>query len=216
MNTRLQVEHPVTEQVAGIDLVRAQISIAAGQPLGQAPSRSCSARSRSGFASTQKIRRATICHRLGPLLLYREPVMPGIRVDSGVTEGSEVTVHYDPLLAKLIASGETREAARLRALAALRSYPILGIRTNIPLLIELLEHPRFIAGDVDTGFLDTEDAIRARLSAPPPAEVAAVARYVRRTDDLRLHRTGCSCERHGPVVISQGDTCLIRSSTTST
>ena len=143
--------------------------------------------------------------------------MPGIRVDSGVTEGSEVTVHYDPLLAKLIASGETREAARLRALAALRSYPILGIRTNIPLLIELLEHPRFIAGDVDTGFLDTEDAIRARLSAPPPAEVAAVARYVRAGQTTSgFIRTGCSCERHGPVVISQGDTCLIRSSTTST
>ena len=66
---------------------------------------------------------------------------------------------------KLIASGETREAARARALAALRNYPILGIRTNIPLLIELLEHPRFVAGDMDTGFLDAEgDAIRARLS----------------------------------------------------
>ena len=82
----------------------------------------------------------------GPLLLYREPSMPGIRVDAGVIEGSEVSVHYDPLLAKLIAWGETRDAARRRALAALRSYPILGIRTNIALLIELLEHPRFVAG----------------------------------------------------------------------
>jgi acetyl/propionyl-CoA carboxylase alpha subunit len=81
----------------------------------------------------------------------------------------------------LIASGETREAARLRALAALRNYPILGIRTNVPLLIELLEHTRFIAGDIDTGFLDTEgSAIRARLSAAPPVEVMALAAFVRR------------------------------------
>jgi acetyl/propionyl-CoA carboxylase alpha subunit len=180
MNTRLQVEHPVTEQVTGIDLVRAQISIAAGQPLARAQTDLA----QRGHAIELRVYAedpaSNDLPQAGPLLLYREPVMPGIRVDSGVTEGSEVTVHYDPLLAKLLASGETREAARLRALAALRYYPILGIRTNIPLLIELLEHPRFIAGDVDTGFLDTEgDAIRARLSAPPPAEVAAVAGYIR-------------------------------------
>ena len=112
----------------------------------------------------------------GPLLLYREPSMPGIRVDAGVVEGAEVSVHYDPLLAKLIAWGETRDAARRRALAALRSYPILGIRTNIALLIELLEHPRFIAGALDTGFLDAEgDAIRARLRDEAPPVVSAVA-----------------------------------------
>jgi acetyl/propionyl-CoA carboxylase alpha subunit len=114
------------------------------------------------------------------LLLYREPSMPGIRIDSGVTEGSEVAVHYDPLLVKLIATGETRDAARMRALAAIRNYPILGIRTNIPLLMELLEHPRFIAGNVDTGFLDAEgDTIRARLSSSPSPAVVAVAAAAR-------------------------------------
>ena len=95
-------------------------------------------------------------------------------------EGSEVSVHYDPLLAKLIAWGETRDVARRRALAALRSYPILGIRTNVALLVELLEHPRFIAGSIDTGFLDTEgDAIRARLSVKTPPSVDAVAAAAR-------------------------------------
>jgi acetyl/propionyl-CoA carboxylase alpha subunit len=92
-----------------------------------------------------------------------------------VSQRSEVSVHYDPLLAKLIASGETREIACHRAHAALRAFPILGIRTNVPLLLALLEHPRFIEGVVDTGFLDSESqAIRARLAAEPPPEVAAI------------------------------------------
>jgi acetyl-CoA/propionyl-CoA carboxylase biotin carboxyl carrier protein len=117
----------------------------------------------------------------GTLLLYREPSMPGIRVDAGVIEGSEVSVHYDPLLAKLIAWGETRDVARRRALAALRSYPILGIRTNVALLVELLEHPRFIAGSIDTGFLDKEgDAIRERLRLETPSSVEAVAAAARK------------------------------------
>jgi len=112
----------------------------------------------------------------GPLLLYREPVMPGIRVDSGVVEGGEVTVHYDPMVAKLIATGETRETARRRAIAALRHYPILGIRTNTALLLALLEHPRFVSGEFDTRFLDAEgDAIRRSLERETPPEAFAVA-----------------------------------------
>ena len=104
----------------------------------------------------------------GRLLLYREPCGPGLRVDAGVVEGSEVSVHYDPLLAKVIASGETREAAIARLVAALRDYPILGVRTNIPFLIAVLEHPRFRAGDVDTGFLDQNDAIADVSDELPP------------------------------------------------
>ena len=92
----------------------------------------------------------------GPLLLYREPRLPGVRVDAGVVEGGEVPIHYDPLLGKVIASGETRDIAIGRLVAALRAYAILGVRTNIPFLIAVLEHPRFRAGDVDTGFLDRE------------------------------------------------------------
>src|SRR5688572_4947352 len=176
MNTRLQVEHPVTEQVTGVDLVRAQILVAAGEPLPWAQD----ALSQRGHAIEARIYAEDPAHgdlpQAGPLLLYRAPAMPGIRVDSGFGEGDSVGVHYDPLLAKLIASGETREAARRRALAALRAFPILGIRTNIALLIELLEHPRFISGDLDTQFLDSAGAaIREALRVEPDSAVLAVA-----------------------------------------
>jgi acetyl-CoA carboxylase biotin carboxylase subunit len=180
MNTRLQVEHPVTEQVTGVDLVRAQIAIASGELLAWRQE----TLSQRGHAIEARVYAEDPARndlpQAGPLLLYRQPSMPGVRVDAGVIEGSEVSVHYDPLLAKLIAWGETREAARRRALVALRGYPVLGIRTNIALLIELLEHPRFVAGDIDTGFLDTEgDVIRARLIEETPPVVGAIAEAAR-------------------------------------
>jgi acetyl/propionyl-CoA carboxylase alpha subunit len=104
-------------------------------------------------------------------------MMPGVRVDSGVVEGGEISVHYDPLIAKLIARADTRERARRRAVAALRNYPILGVRTNIAFLIALLEHPRFISGDIDTGFVDVERAtLVASSSGDPPAEAISVAK----------------------------------------
>jgi acetyl-CoA carboxylase biotin carboxylase subunit len=176
MNTRLQVEHPVTEQVTGVDLVRAQILVAAGEPLPW-PQETLSQR---GHAIEVRIYAEDPARgdlpQAGPLLLYRPPAMPGIRIDSGYGEGDTVSVHYDPLLAKLIASGDTREAARRRALAALREFPVLGIRTNAALLIELLEHPRFIAGELDTQFLDTEGgALRGRLALEATPAVLAVA-----------------------------------------
>jgi acetyl/propionyl-CoA carboxylase alpha subunit len=177
MNTRLQVEHPITEQVTGVDLVRAQITVAAGDPLPWTQEQLA----QRGHAIEARIYAEDPAQddlpQAGPLLLYREPSLPGVRIDSGVVEGGDVSVHYDPLLAKLIATADTREAARRRALAALRSYPILGIRTNIALLIAILEHPRFVAGDVDTGFLGAEG--RALCSAPnfePPEAAVLVAR----------------------------------------
>ena len=177
MNTRLQVEHPVTEEVTGVGLVRAQIEIAAGAPIAWAQDQL----SQRGHAIECRIYAEdpqTDLPQAGPLLVYREPVMPGVRVDAGASEGGEVSVHYDPMIAKLIARAESRDAARRRALGALRDYPILGVRTNIPLLIALLEHPRFVQGDLDTGFLDAErEALR---SMPPITEtvmvVAAAAR----------------------------------------
>ena len=176
MNTRLQVEHPVTEQVASVDLVHAQIRIAAGEPLPWTQG----GLTQRGHAIELRIYAEDPAHdhlpQAGRLLLYRQPSMPGIRIDSGVTEGGEISVHYDPMIAKLIAHGESREAARHRALAALREYPILGIRTNVAFLIELLEHPRFISGDLDTAFLDSEGAaLRAALLNEPPPAAAAVA-----------------------------------------
>jgi acetyl-CoA carboxylase biotin carboxylase subunit len=170
MNTRLQVEHPITEQVVGVDLVRAQILIAAGErlpwtqyALGQR-GHSIEARVYAEDPAQKFMPQA------GQLLLYREPRMPGIRVDSGVSEGIDVTVHYDPLLAKVVATAESRDLARQRLIAALRAFPILGIRTNIGFLLRLLDHPRFVAGDVDTSFLDGEGAGLAEapdIDTPP-------------------------------------------------
>ncbi len=175
MNTRLQVEHPVTEQVTGVDLVRAQILVASGAPL------PWTALAPRGHAIEARVYAedpaAGFVPQAGPLLLYREPRRPGVRVDSGVVEGGEVSVDYDPMLAKVIADGETRDAAIARLVSALRDFPILGIRTNVPFLIRILEHPRFTAGDIDTGFLDGEGATLADFAEDdvPPLVRAAFA-----------------------------------------
>jgi len=114
--------------------------------------------------------------------------MPGIRIDSGAYEGGEVSVHYDPLIAKLIADGETREIARRRAIEALRNYPILGIRTNVSFLMDILEHPRFVSGDIDTRFLETESKdLRTRSAGRPPAEALEIASMLR-SQSARLSR----------------------------
>ncbi len=176
MNTRLQVEHPVTEQTTGVDLVQAQIAIAAGEPL---PWPQQELRQRGHAIEVRLYAEDPGRHDLpqaGSLLLYREPSMPGVRVDSGVAEGAEVSVHYDPLLAKLVAWAETRDAARRRAVAALESYPILGVRTNGAFVRALLEHPRVVSGQLDTGLVESErGSILAGLSEEPPPEAVAVA-----------------------------------------
>jgi 3-methylcrotonyl-CoA carboxylase alpha subunit len=176
MNTRLQVEHPITEQVVGVDLVAAQIRVAAGEPLPWTQDQL----SQRGHAIELRIYAEDPLQgylpQAGSLLLYREPVMPGVRVDSGVIEGDAIGVHYDPLVAKLIAYGESRQAARRRAVAALKQFPILGLRTNISLLLEVLEHPRFVNGTVDTHFLEAErEFFRARLAVGVPPEVHVIA-----------------------------------------
>jgi acetyl/propionyl-CoA carboxylase alpha subunit len=179
MNARLQVEHPITEAVTGVDLVRAQLNVAAGERLAW----SQESLSQSGHAIEVRIcaedPRHDFLPQAGLLALYREPSMPGIRVDSGVSEGAEVSVHYDSLLAKLVARGETRESARLRARRALERFPILGIRTNLPLLTRLLSHDRFIAGDLDTHFLATEASSLLPEYDEPSADARAVAEAVR-------------------------------------
>ena len=173
MNTRLQVEHPVTEGVTGTDLVRAQLRVAAGGPL---PWRQEDLVQR-GHAIECRVYAedpaSGFLPQAGPLLLYREPAGPGIRVDSGVEEGAEVPVQYDPMLAKLIATGETRDAATARAIAALRSFPVLGVRTNIPFLIDVLRHPAFASGDIDTAFIDRHLDDLLRSPEPTPAVLAA-------------------------------------------
>ena len=178
MNTRLQVEHPVTELVTGTDLVRAQLLVAMGHPL---PWRQEQLVQR-GHAIECRVYAedpaAGFLPQAGPLRVYREPVRPGIRVDSGVEEGASVPVHYDPMLAKLIAYGESRTAAIARATAALRSFPILGVRTNVAFLINVLQHPAFASGDVHTGFVE-QHLPDLLATAPQPDFIAAAAAFAK-------------------------------------
>ncbi len=177
MNTRLQVEHPVTEQVVGVDLVRAQLLIAAGQPL---PWRVDQLRQR-GHAIECRVYAEHPAEgflpQSGPLLLYREPAGPGVRVDSGVREGSHVSVHYDPLVAKLIVSAENRALALARMDRALSEFAVLGIHTNVPFLRALVNHPDVRAGRLDTRFIErTLDELVADTCVDGlPEEVAAAA-----------------------------------------
>jgi 3-methylcrotonyl-CoA carboxylase alpha subunit len=171
------VEHGVTEAVAGVDLVRAQLLVASGERLPWADG----ALSQRGHAIEARVYAEDPEHgflpQAGRLLLYREPRRPGVRVDAGVVEGGVVPVHYDPMLAKVIAAAETRDAAIARLAAALRAFPILGVRTNIPFLLRVIEHPRFRSGDIDTGFLDREGASLASADdrEPPDFVRAAIA-----------------------------------------
>jgi acetyl/propionyl-CoA carboxylase alpha subunit len=186
MNTRLQVEHPVTEQVTGLDIVRAQILVASNEPL---PWLSPMINQR-GHAIEARVYaedpEQNFLPQAGRLLLYREPSIPGIRIDSGVQEGSDVPVHYDALLAKVIATATTRDEAIARLICALRAFPILGVRTNVSFLLRVLDHPRFRAGEIDTDFLDTEGpALAAASLAQPPAFVReALAAYALDSDHL--------------------------------
>ena len=178
MNTRLQVEHPVTEAVTGVDLVHAQLAVAAGAPL---PWRQDALRQR-GHAIECRLYAEDPANgflpQAGPLLLYREPDAPGIRIDSGVEEGTDVPVQYDPMLAKLIAYAETRDAARQRTLAALRNFPILGVRTNVPFLVALLGHPAFQAGDFHTTFVEQHLDELLPTAGEPSDLVLAAAQFL--------------------------------------
>ncbi|HEX5070332.1 MAG TPA: biotin carboxylase N-terminal domain-containing protein [Vicinamibacterales bacterium] len=171
MNTRLQVEHPITEAVTGLDLVRAQILVASGQPLPFTQARVQA----TGHAVEARIY-AEDSRRLlpqaGRLLRYVEPAGEGIRVDSGVAAGQTVTVHYDPLLAKLIAHGATREQAFARLAAALESYEILGLRHNIAFLRRLIAQPEVQQIQAHTRFIES---CLEELSSPPAPEVARAA-----------------------------------------
>jgi acetyl-CoA/propionyl-CoA carboxylase biotin carboxyl carrier protein len=154
MNTRLQVEHTITEMVTGLDLVREQVWIAAGRPLGwaQADVRL------SGHAIQCRINAedpsAGFVPTPGPILRYREPSGPGVRVDSGAVEGSSVSDLYDPMIAKLIVWDEDRDLARRRMLRALDEFVIEGPRTLIPLHKAILEHPDFVAGGLVHDFVE--------------------------------------------------------------
>jgi 3-methylcrotonyl-CoA carboxylase alpha subunit len=175
MNTRLQVEHPVTECVTGLDLVRLQIEVAAGRPL----------------ALTQALiapRGHALECRLyaedpdrgdlpspGRLLAWSMPEGPGVRVDAGVATGSTVTVHYDPLLAKLVTWGASRSESIARMADALTRSVALGLTTNLSRLRAIVAHPAFLAGDLHTGFLEEHWGEPTSPAGPPPEALVAVA-----------------------------------------
>jgi 3-methylcrotonyl-CoA carboxylase alpha subunit len=170
VNTRLQVEHPVTEMVTGLDLVQWQLRIAMGEAL---PFKQHDILSR-GHAIEARLYAEDpgndFAPSLGRLEVWHTPQLPGVRIDSGVARGAVITHHYDPMLAKVIAWGETREHARRRLLHALQQTAVLGVRTNLALLIEVLAHPDFQAGKLHTRFLHDHPELM-QAAAEPPAEV---------------------------------------------
>jgi acetyl-CoA carboxylase biotin carboxylase subunit len=198
VNARLQVEHPITEWITGLDLVREQIHIAAGDRLRftQSDIR------RRGHAFECRVYAEDPARGFlpspGTVLAWNAPTGPGIRVDAGVTTRTIVSVYYDPLIAKISTWGQAREHARRRMELALRQCTVLGPTTNLPFLLDLVTHPAFVAGDTHTGFL-TE-----HLSPWQPASVgedlAAIAVAITQS---RKSRTAAVAPLGGqPVAVS--------------
>jgi acetyl-CoA carboxylase biotin carboxylase subunit len=187
MNTRLQVEHPVTEMVTGEDLVKLQIRIAQGQPL---PFRQEELRLR-GHAIECRIYAEDPEHGFlpspGRIAALRVPGGPGIRDDSGIYEGYEVPIHYDPLLSKLVAYGYSRRDALLRMGRAISEYRILGVKTTLPFFERVLQNADFVAGDFDTSFVETAFAETDRRRERP-LDVAVAAAALRAFRDRQAAR----------------------------
>jgi 3-methylcrotonyl-CoA carboxylase alpha subunit len=176
MNTRLQVEHPVTEAIAGVDLVEWQLRVASGEKL----PRKQSELAIRGHAIEVRLYAEDPAHgflpSIGTLEHLRFP--QGVRVDSGVREGDQVTIYYDPMIAKVIAHGDTRAQAAQTLADALGDTEIAGVRTNNAFLRRTLESEDFRKAEIDTGFIDRHIA---QLTMPPPlpdAATAAAARFV--------------------------------------
>jgi acetyl/propionyl-CoA carboxylase alpha subunit len=173
MNTRLQVEHPVTEEAFSVDLVALQLRIAAGERLPELPAAPAfHAIEARVYAEDPD---AGFLPQAGRLLVWVEPSGPGVRVDSGVISGQAVDVHYDPMLAKIVAKGRTREEARRRLVAALRETVALGVATNLSWLGRLLKSDPVVRGETNTGLLET---LLLPAPPPPPHEVFAAAASV--------------------------------------
>ncbi len=191
VNARLQVEHPVTEAITGLDLVRLQLEIAEGKPLELPKPLSDGDRvAISGHAIEARIIAEdpgrSFLPSVGKIVAWAEPKMPGIRVDSGYREGDEVSPNYDSLVAKLIAHGPTREQAISKLKAALMDFHVLGIRTNTEYLLSILAEPHFKDGQIDTGFL-SERMADWLPSEPSPligalGELATLATVSRNND----------------------------------
>ena len=153
MNTRLQVEHPVTEEITGLDLVEAQLQVAAKQPLAF----TCDSITREGHAIEVRIyaeNPTTFFPSPGTITELELPIGEGIRHECGVEKGSVITPFYDPMISKLVVWGETRQVACERLAQALRDYKVEGIQTNIPMLLKTITHEQFLKGDTTTKFVE--------------------------------------------------------------
>jgi len=172
MNARLQVEHPVTELVTGRDLVGLQLAIAAGEPL---PFSQEDVTSRGSAIEARLYAEEDGLPAGGRLLAFSPPEGPGIRNDVGVETGDEVSLFYDPMLAKLVVHASDRGSAVRRLRNALRDYTVLGVSTNLPLLRSIAGHPAFAAGETTTGFLEDHGLTKAPSEIPPPQEAVLLA-----------------------------------------
>lgn len=170
VNTRLQVEHPITECVTGLDLVEEQILVAQGEAL-----RTTQEAVRFEGAAIEvrlyaEDPAAGFLPQSGRVVDWDLPAAEGLRVDSGVEAGSEVSIHYDPMLAKIITSAESRPVALQRMRRALRSLSVQGVTTNRDFLLQVLDHPAFIAGEIDTHFIDRHLQDELGDGVPEPDE----------------------------------------------
>jgi acetyl-CoA carboxylase biotin carboxylase subunit len=185
MNTRLQVEHPVTELVTGVDIVKAQIRIARGRklPLTQDDVHV------NGSAIECRINAEDpyndFLPSIGTVDDITLPTGPGVRVDTGIYEGFQITPHYDPLVSKLICWGETRAEALLRMRRALEEYRIMGIKTNIPFHQRIIDSHRFMAGQFDTTFVETKFSMREDLPPEQARTAAIIATLVAHQESLK-------------------------------
>jgi acetyl/propionyl-CoA carboxylase alpha subunit len=170
VNTRLQVEHPVTELVCGIDLVREQIRVARGEPLGYDQADI----TQSGAALECRLYAedpaAGFLPATGTLIDFHVPALPGVRLDSGVETGSVVGVDYDPMLAKVVTYGADRREAIDRMVRALESSSVQGVTTNLAFLVAVLSHPAYRAGDLSTHFLEEH-----QVDSAAPEEASRLA-----------------------------------------
>ena len=204
MNTRVQVEHPVTEMVTNVDIVKTGIRIAAGERIGIAQEEV----GISGWAIECRIYAEDPERGFRPspgeILVYRPPGGPGVRNDPGVYQGAEVTVHYDPMVSKLICWGRDRDEAIGRTRRALREFVVVGIKTSIPFHRAVMDHPRFLEGNYDTSFIDTElfGGGGAALPGDPEEKrvavmLAAIAAFKRDRELAARSSGGGSAERAG-------------------
>ena len=160
MNTRIQVEHPVTEVTTGYDLVKEQIRVAAGEKL-SVPDNVAHQRHAIEFRINAEDPDRNFAPGPGTITTFHPPGGPGVRLDTHVYAGYTVPPHYDSLLAKLIVSGNSREEAIVRARHVLDQFIIEGIPTTIPFLREIVDDDAFVRGDVDTGFVARMQAEKA-------------------------------------------------------